>query len=169
MGFVNLSHFATTDIPWIFWFTFSCLMSTYALIYKTRKWYVLSGLFLGFAAAVKYIGGLTLVTLVVAHLLSKERKNIADLAIGLLMALIGFLLAYPVVIFSFFEFAEGLVRKRAFVIVGRGVNRRLSLASVLELRRVLGVPLFLLVIGGILYSLKLFASKASRGKVLLLW
>ena len=33
----------------------------------------------------------------------------------------------------------------------------------------LGVPLFLLVIGGILYSLKLFASKASRGKVLLLW
>ena len=125
MGFVNLSHFASTDIPWMFWFTFSCLMSTYALIYKTRKWYVLSGLFSGFAAAVKYIGGLALVTLVVAHFLRKERKHNADLAIGLLMALIGFLVAYPVVIFSFFEFAEGFL-KEGFFNIGRGVDEPYS-------------------------------------------
>jgi len=169
MGFVNLSHFATTDMPWIFWFTFSCLMSTYALIYKTRKWYILSGLFSGFAAAVKYIGGVALVTLVVAHFLSKERKNNANLAIGVLMALIGFLVAYPVVIFSFFEFAEGFIKENFFNSARDANEPYAFLPLVFELRNALGVPLCLLVIAGILYSLILFASKESRGKVLLVW
>jgi len=43
MGFVNISHFATSDIPSIFWFVFSCLMSVHILKDGSMKYYILAG------------------------------------------------------------------------------------------------------------------------------
>ena len=169
MGFVGLSHFATTEMPSIFWFTFSCLMSTYASIHKTRKWYFLAGLFSGFAAAVKYIGGVSLLTLFVAHFLSQGRKNKGNLAIGVLMALIGFLIANPVLIFSFYEFADGFIKENSYNSARETDAPYAFLPLVFELRNGLGIPLFLLLMGAILYSIKLFTSNEYRKRVLLVW
>ncbi len=168
MGLVNLSHFATSDVASIFWFTLSCLMSTYVLLYKTRKWYLLSGLSSGFAAAVKYIGGLALITLIFAHFLGNRRSS-KTLVIGILMALIGFLVANPVTIFSTIEFAEGFLKESSFN-WARDANGPFAFLGLLsQLRNSLGIPLLLLCMSGLLYSLKLFVSKGYRVRVLMVW
>jgi hypothetical protein len=169
MGFVYLSHFATADMAWIFWSSFSCLMSAHAFSDKSRKWYIFAGLFAGLAAAVKITGGVALVTLVLAHILSKQRKHAANLVIGVLVALIGFLAALPVLIFAFFEFAEGFIKDMFYASARDANGPHAFLPLVSELRNALGIALFLLCIGSILYSLNLFASKELRGKVLLVW
>jgi 4-amino-4-deoxy-L-arabinose transferase-like glycosyltransferase len=66
-------------------------MSGYIFTYGSRKYYILSGLLAGIAAAVKYLGGLALIALLVAHFLSrKEGRNINNLLLGIVMALVDF-------------------------------------------------------------------------------
>jgi len=169
MGFVGLSHFATTDIPSAFWFIASCLMSTYAFMDKNRKWYLLAGLFAGFTAGVKYVGGISLLALVAAHFLSSGRKNQKNLALGIFMAFIGFVITNPVIIFSFFEFVEGFLKENTFNASRDANDPRAFLPLVFILRDGLGLPLFLLILGGIFYSLKLLYSRESRKEALLVW
>jgi len=168
MGFVNISHFATTDIPSLFWFTAACLMASYVLTDESRRWYLLSGFFVGLAAAVKYIGGVALIALIAAHFLG-GRRNHKALVMAIFTAFIGFIVSNPAIIFSFFEFAVGFLKENSFN-SARNTSRPFAFfPMILQLRNVLGVPLFLLCIGGVLYSFKLLASDQYRPKVMLIF
>lgn len=172
MGFVNISHFATVDIASLFWFTSSCLMSVYIFTYKSRKCYILSGLLAGIAAAVKYLGGLALIVLVVAHFLGgKEGRDRNNFILGIVMALVGFLVATaPVTIFSFFEFLDGFITDHFFSI-NRSLDKPYAFIPLIttDLRNALGVPLYIGAIVGFLYSLKLIKAGEWRNKVILIW
>lgn len=168
MGFVNISHFATTDIPSLFWFAMSCLMSTYVFVYGVGRWYLLSGLFSGFAAAVKYVGGISLLTLMSAHYLRNSRGS-KNLLLGIIAAAGGFLVGNPVVIFSFFEFADGFIKENLYNSARSAQEPFAYLPYIHELINALGIPLFLLCICGVLYSLVLAVSKEYRSKILLIW
>jgi len=168
MGFVNLAHFATTDIPSIFWFSLSCLMSAYIFTNNKKNWYLLAGLFVGFAAAVKYIGVIALITLIVAHFLSGKKRH-RNLVYGVLMVLIGFLVANPVAIFSFCEFSEGFLKESLFNSFRNLDGPYAFLPFISRLREALGFPLFFLSIFGLLYSAFLLNSKKHSLRVLLIW
>lgn len=168
MGFVNLSHFATSDIPSIFWFSISCLMSTYVLTRKDKKYYFLAGLFIGFAAASKYNAGLALVALIVAHFLNKNGLQ-RYLIYGIFAAIVGFIVANPVLFISCCEFIEGFLKDNFFNSLSRFEETQVWLPFISRLRDALGTPLFFVSVLGILYSLKLLFSINDRSRVLLLW
>ncbi len=69
---ISEAHLINVDTP----LTFFCVLSLYCLfrIYTTptRKWYILSGIAVGLAAATKYHGGILIGALVVVHLLRSE-------------------------------------------------------------------------------------------------
>lgn len=164
MGFVTISHFATSDIPSIFWFSLSCLMSTYVYKRNARRWYILAGLFIGFAAATKYVGGLALITLVVAHVLSRQYRH-RNLLLGILVAILSFLLANPVAFFSSCEFLEAFFKDNLFNSFRNAGGPRAFLPLISNLLDALGVPLFLLSACGLIYSLILMYRKDTRAKV----
>ena len=47
MGLVNVAHFATVDVPALFWMMLSFLMSSYVLSSGDRRWYILAGILRG--------------------------------------------------------------------------------------------------------------------------
>lgn len=101
VGFVNVAHFATTDIPMLFCMLAALLMSAYVLTSGERKWHVLAGVFAGFAAGTKYPGGIVLLNLIAAHLLSKrgDRDHVA-LLLGILASAISFVAVNPSLLFA---------------------------------------------------------------------
>lgn len=170
MGFALYSHFATVDISMTFWFTLSSLISAYIWSRGTRKWYVLSGLTAGLAAAAKYVGILGSVPLIIAHVL-KEKRNNSNLMIGMFMVLVGFLIGCPVILFSFFEFIDGFT-KEFFFNTARIIDNHKSYAFtplLLNLKDALGLPQFIVSICGLFYSIKLLRVKDQRAQVIMVW
>ncbi len=167
MGLVNLSHYATTELASIFWFTAACVCSTYVLLRPERRWSVLAGLCTGFAAGVKYIGGIAVIPLLAAHVMGRRSRS--RLVVGVAMAVAGFLLANPVVLFSFFEFARGFLKESAFNAARNDGSARVFVPLLGRLVNALGLPLFLCAVAGALYSLRLLRTGAERAKVLLVW
>lgn len=166
MILVNLSHFATVDVPSLFWFTLSCLMATQVFRGGGRVSYFLAGLCSGLAAGVKYVGGLSFLVLVAAHFLARSKRH-RLLAAAFLLTAVGFVLGNPVVLFAPLEFAEGFVAESIFNSL-RGVGLpRAFLPLIFELKDALGLPVFLLSVAGGAYAVRLLASKESRASVLL--
>ena len=114
VGFVNIAHFATTDIPMLFWMMAALLMSAYVLTSADRKWYILAGVFAGLAAGTKYPGGIVLLNLIVAHLLSnRSDRDHASLLLGIASSALSFLIVNPSILFASCEFFEGFIRDAA--------------------------------------------------------
>ncbi len=168
MVFVVYAHHATVAMSSTFWFTLSCLMSVYVWSSGGRRWSALSGLTAGLAAAVKYVGGVAIVPLLLAHVFSAKRTR-SYLFLALLMVVVGFLLGFPVVLYSFSEFLDGASKELFFNAARPPDEARGFWALVVLLKDALGLPLFLVSICGLLYSLKLLTAEGERAKGLLLW
>lgn len=168
MAFVVYSHFATVDMSSTFWFTLSCLMSVYVWSVGRGRWSALSGLTAGLAAAVKYVGGIAIVPLLVAHVLSEKRTR-SYLLLALLMAMVGFFLGYPVALFSFIEFLDGASKELFFSAARPPDEGRGFWALVALLKNALSLPVFVVSVCGLLYSVKLLTAEGERPKGLLIW
>lgn len=108
------AHYMKTDVPQTFWLCLTVLFSIQ--VWKTRKpfWYALAGLTAGFATATKYTAGLSILTIIMAHLLQKDRwvkpKEIfpwlisRKLFLAVFFMFAGFFIGAPYVFLSFGEF-----------------------------------------------------------------
>jgi hypothetical protein len=168
MPLVVYSHFATVDVSSTFWFTLSCLISVYVWSIGGPRWSALSGLTAGVAGAVKYLGGLAIVPLIVAHVLSEKRRK-PDLLLAMFMVIVGFLLGSPVVLFSFIEFLDGFSKEFFFNAARPADVTPVFWVLVELLKDAFGLPVFAVSICGLLYSVKLLRTEGERGKVLLVW
>ena len=104
---VHTSHFALIDVPTAFWISWGLYFSV--LAYKAASWknYALAGLFTGLAASSKYNGGLAVVTVLVAYLLSGNRlKNLKYLILAGVTSAIGFFLGTPYALLDFDTFTR---------------------------------------------------------------
>lgn len=166
MLLVNLSHFATVDVPSLFWFTLSCVLAIRVFRGGSGRSYLLAGLCSGVAAAVKYVGGLAFIVLIAAHFLGGSKTH--RLLVGaLLMGAVGFILGNPVLLFAPFEFAEGFVAEMVFASArGLGLSRAF-LPLIFQLKEAMGVPLFLLSLAGLVHGVRLLASRKNRASILL--
>jgi len=73
MGLVNLSHFATVDIPSLGWFSWCSYMSVLMWRRGSSRAYVGAGIFCGLAAAARYVGGISMIVILTAHFLRPKR------------------------------------------------------------------------------------------------
>lgn len=109
------SVYMKTDIPMTFW-----ILVTFILALKIKqtgrlKWYVLTGLSIGFATATKYTAAPAVFILLMSHYLfirkvfySSDEKKLVNkcIMIGLLSVIFGFLIGCPYSILALREFAS---------------------------------------------------------------
>ncbi|OGC70091.1 hypothetical protein A2415_00640 [candidate division WWE3 bacterium RIFOXYC1_FULL_39_7] len=97
------SHYALIDVPTAFLVALSCYFASGILKGQNVQDYIGSGLYSGLAASTKYNGGLSLITVPLAHLIrvisNKERwlqsKAFVYLMLALIFSMIGFVLGTP--------------------------------------------------------------------------
>ncbi len=109
-GFVEQTHYLTTDIPVTFWMMLTLFFASRIILEPTTKNYVAAGLCTGLATATKYNGLAVGLAIVAAHLLSKPWNWRAlipnkNLWIGLVMVPAGFILGNPYAIFDWRRFS----------------------------------------------------------------
>lgn len=166
-GFVAVAHFATTDIPSLFWVSLSFLASTYAFTRHRRLFYVLAGLCAGFAAAVKFVGVLAFIPLVAVFFLRSFRRPIS-LVLGLIVGVLGFLAVTPIAAALPCSFVSGVFQETLFA---AAYNSRVGFPGstlFLSLRNGLGIPLTILFFSALLYSIFHVLTIRDR-RVLLVW
>jgi hypothetical protein len=106
------SHLALNDVPTLAPVSLS-LYGTACVMRRGRlRDYVIAGLGLGLAAATKYTGGITLLCLLAAFVSDGSggafRVAARRLAIGLIVALVAFVLANPYAVLDFHAFVTGM-------------------------------------------------------------
>ncbi len=166
MGLVNLSHFATVDVPSLFWFCLACLAAVYIFSNEGGKWYLLAGIFTGLAAAVRYVGGLALLVVLAAHFLKKDKRR-GGLEIFLAVVVVTFALVNPVIFLC--EYPVGFLAEMFFNSY-RNHGDQAAFGPLLgEMANAMGWPMFLLGVGGAAYGILLIFKRDSRPKILLVW
>lgn len=167
VGFVNIAHFASVDVPMLFWMLASYCMAAYVLNGGARRCYVLAGLFAGLAAATKYVGGVAILGLLVAHVLAPRPHRHGDLLLGFLTSALAFVVANPPLVFASCEFFEGFVLDNAFnTVVGIDIQS-IPWHNILSAIYVpLGLPVSMLAILALLYGVGLLVQREHRVKVL---
>ena len=107
-GFIACNHFLTADSPMIFWMLLALFFSQRILLSETLANYLLAGFFTGIATATKYNALAVGLAIPVAHLLKSPSIKAALLdrrpVLGVLMVLLGFVLACPYAIIDHRKF-----------------------------------------------------------------
>ena len=165
LGFVNHAHFATVDVPAVFWITASFLMSAEVLLTGRRRAYVLAGLFAGLAASTKYPGAVALVCLPVAHLLAAGARDRRALLYGFAAAGLGFVAANPPLFLASCEFFEGIIRDNAYSSTQGKEYGAIAWVVAANLWNGLGGPLFILVCLSLIYAIPLLLRPETRPKI----
>jgi hypothetical protein len=168
MGFVNISHYATVDIPMLFGMLASFLTATHVLRAGGTKSYVLAGMFAGLAAATKYPGGAIILSLLAAHFLRQGRRNHAALVYGIAASAISFVVANPPMLLSSCEFFEGFVKNAAFHAAEGVTADGVALSIIGDIYHATGPALGILAALSLAYALALICGKKQPRETLLL-
>lgn len=106
---VHYSHLALNDVPTLAPLS-AALLGAAGILRRGRSAdYLLAGLSLGLASAMKYTAGIVLLCIVAAAVLSLERRGRGrGLALAAIAALAGFLVANPFALLDFDAFRDGL-------------------------------------------------------------
>jgi|GEM_PF-6629272 hypothetical protein len=169
MGLTNIAHFATADISSIFW-------STLAAYFVIRTWqrglkrdYILSGALCGIAAAVKYIGGIMILPLLIAHWLrKKEERSFNDILLTVITAMLTFMLGNASMIFSPCRFMVGFIKENFFNALRNTENPPAFIPLITEYVNATGWPIALLSMSSLFFTLWLIWKPRYRKEVLLI-
>jgi 4-amino-4-deoxy-L-arabinose transferase-like glycosyltransferase len=109
---VFYSHLALNDVPAMAPVALALYGTAGVMRRGRRRDFVIAGVGIGLAAATKYTGGITLVCLLAATLEDASGGSAARsarrLALGLLVALVAFVVANPYALLDFHDFTAGL-------------------------------------------------------------
>jgi len=185
MGFATHSHFAYMDIPMIFLMLLMVLLSLqYLETHRISKLY-LASLAGGLAISTKYNAGLPVILILlicnwdqISVIIQKERtikeriKAILPkpLIISIMLVSLGFILGTPFSLLDFPAFA-GTILKQMFIAKHgyKGfVGSTSWSANLSDLKYALGMPLFLLSIGGLFWGFVSFLRNPNRKAAVLL-
>jgi len=144
--FVLIEHFSTVDVDASFWYWLSCLFSLNLWKRNTRPWYALAAFTAGLATGTKVDRLLALIPLALAGLwreLHWRTRLLKLLRYGMLVP-VGYAVANPTMMTSFFEFLDGTTRDLFFNMMrGTAGSQEAMLA---EFRVGLGLPLCIVVV-----------------------
>ena len=161
------THYFRPDVPATFWILLSFLMTMGVLKSGKIKFYILSGLFAGFAASTKYNSILIFLPLICAHIMRKysAKKSIAlreyfdvNILLAIIVGIGAFFLGSPGTIIYWDEFRQRLIKQWSYQKGGdfmasmeRGPGWTGYLIRVLPYS--LGWPILILSLLGIFYAI----------------
>lgn len=169
MGLVNLAHFATADIPSLFWSMLAAYFSVRAWQDGKRRDYILAGVFAGMAAAVRFVGGILILSLLMAHWLrKKEGRSIDNLVFGVLASVIMFMIGDGAMFFSPCTFMIGFIKENFFDALRNAEGYRAFTPLIVEYINSAGWPIAVLSGAGFIFALWLVWKPRYRKQVLLI-
>ena len=119
---VQLSHYATTDVPVLFFFLLALLFIVEIIEDRNLKTYLMAGFFVGIATAVKYQALFLSFSIILAHFLSfKKNKGLKKmiftrkLPLSGLACFLGFFLGSPFCILDFKSFLADFAKMSKIV------------------------------------------------------
>lgn len=169
MGLVNLSHFATVDISSLWWFTMTSWFSVRVWRGGATKDYVAAGICSGLAAAVRFVGGISIIVLLAAYWFRRKNERRPDrLVLGAGSSLMALLAAnLPMVALPCY-FAIGYTKDFFYNGLRNVDGARAWLPLVGDYINATGWPLALLSLGGIVYMVWLMGQKKWRTQIWLI-
>jgi hypothetical protein len=148
-----IAHFSTVDVAADFWYWLACLSALTAWKRAERPWFALACLLVGLAIGTKVDRAVVVVPLFLAWFLHSPRQpHAARRLVGCALLIpLGYVLANPTLVLSFFEFASGTARDLLFnSLRGQGES---SFVSMLEdMKNGLGAPLFALSLAALVFA-----------------
>jgi 4-amino-4-deoxy-L-arabinose transferase-like glycosyltransferase len=173
-GFVLQAHFLTADIPVLFWMLAAFYVAQSIVFDPRLRSYLLAGLLVGVATATKYNGLAVGLSLPIFHLYANRDRPWLSilfdrrLVAGVLLVVVGFVLANPYSVFDFKRFAADFAYNYAVTPVYNG--RVAQYGFLIFLKRIpdiIGWPVTVLSAVGSLYAIFRwrYASIAERATV----
>jgi hypothetical protein len=153
-GFVAYAHYLTVDMPLLFWML-AALWAAYRLASdpSTRN-YAIAGFLIGIATATKYNGMAVGIALLVAHFFATKDAGLRgiilsrQLAIGLGMALLGFLFGCPTLLYEPKKFWNDFIYNYTVTPRYSGQPDRVNyLGALSRIPEIVGLPGAILIAG----------------------
>jgi hypothetical protein len=159
--FVLIAHFATVDMAASFWYWLACLLSLLSWKRETRIAYPFAAFTAGLAVGVKLDRLVVVIPLLLAPFLAKEERKVLSrrILVCALLIPIGYIIANPTLLLSFFEFADGTTRDFVFNTL-RGQGERSFLPMLVDMKSGMGAAVF----GVFLASLAYLCYELVRGE-----
>ncbi len=180
-GFINLSHFATVDIPLCFWGIASFYMFLRVLEKKSAVNIMLAGFILGLATSTKYNAILMIIPLLASTLMGSTTSSGREVLTGfiknslliILAVTTGFALGSPYAIIDFPAFIAEFIELNFYQgtyagVTGSGFSRLSFIAHIINLIDILGGFIFALSAIGFFYMAFLAKTQKKSAIYLLL-
>ena len=169
MGLVNLAHFATADIPSLFWSMLAAYFAVKVWREGAKKNYILAGFFAGAAAAVRFVGGILILSLLAAHFLrKKEKRSFDDLVWGAASSMLAFMIGDASMLFSPCTFMVGFIKENFFDALRNAGGSRAFTPLIIEFINAAGWPIAVLSMTSLFFTLWLIWKPRFRKEVLLI-
>jgi hypothetical protein len=153
-GFVTYAHFLTADTPLLFWMLAALWAAHRLASAPSTRNYAIAGFLTGIAIATKYNGLAVGITLLVAHFFATKGASIRSiilsrqLAIGLAMALLGFLFGCPTVLYEPKKFRQDFIYGYTVTPRYSGQPDRANyLGALARIPEIVGIPGAILIAG----------------------
>lgn len=156
---VRDSHFGTTDVPVTCFFFLAVLFATRIILQPFKINYLLSGLFIGLAAGMKYNAGIVIISLLTSHFLLVFTRSVSaplrhqysyNLILSIIIAGIVFLITTPYAILDYPKFVSDFIAQTKHLRQGHhNVDLGLGLIYHLKFTLYYGLGLPYLVVAGL--------------------
>jgi hypothetical protein len=153
-GFVTYAHFLTADTPLLFWMLAAFWAAHRLASAPNARHYAIAGFLTGIAIATKYNGVAVGIALLVAHFFATKGASIRSmilsrhLAIGLAMALLGFLFGCPTAPYEPKKFWHDFIYNYTVTPRYSGQPDRVNyLGALARIPEIVGIPGAILIAG----------------------
>ncbi|MEW6570099.1 MAG: glycosyltransferase family 39 protein [Nitrospirota bacterium] len=163
--FVGIAHFATVDTPANFWYWLSCFLALMFWKKGNGMWLVLASVTAGLAIGTKIDRLVILAPLFLSYVMRKEGIQIRKIFQSGALIIVGYIIANPTLLFSFFEFLDGTSRELFFNMMRGETGKTAYLELINNVKVGLGLPLFITATGGFAYALWNFVSGRNRAEL----
>ncbi len=160
---INHAHFETPSVAVTFFCTLTLLLCTYIIERNKPRFYILTGICAGFAIATKYIALFIILPALVAYFLAQRKKFkrfswpklIFDkrLFYLLISTAAGFALAAPFTFLDYGGFRHSISAISDWIKYELAINGHVYMHYIQALKNDFGIPLFVIIISGILFSM----------------
>ncbi len=164
--FVLIAHFATVDSAANFWYWLACLLALRGWKRGTTRSFAVAAFAVGLACGTKIDRLLAVIPWLVALLFRQSRPSVAKTAGCAALIPLGYVVANPTLLFSFFEFVDGASRDLLFnALRGNGTTAFIPMLS--DIATGMSWPLFAIAAVALLFLA--YAAIRGRGRREYLW
>jgi hypothetical protein len=148
--FVLIAHLATVDAAANFWYWLACLLAVLAWKDRPAPWFALAAFVVGLSSGTKIDHSLAVIPWIAAGLLRRPPLSGARFLGCAALIPVGYVVANPTLLFSFFEFMDGTSQELIFNML-RSEGKSTFASLLADMATGMGLPLLAVCLAGLGY------------------